>query len=196
MTRQEVEQIENYLEGKLSGQELEEFEARMNEDTFFKDRVKEQKKLMVNLGFYGKRKAIKQKLNLYHNELKQERSKKDKSKVVKFLRVHYPTIAVAASVAVITVFATLFSIEYMHSVEKQQHAYYKELRRDLDKIRTSQDKIIRKINEDNKIVSPQSEGTGFAIAPGYLVTSYHIVKGADSVLIENKHYKSLKAVVV
>lgn len=197
MTRQEAELIERYLEGKLEGQELTDFEAKRRDDVLFNDRVEEQRKLVANLGVYGRRKELKKKLNAYHAELQQERRKKERSKIVKFFHVHYPTIAVAASVAIITVFATLFSIEYLHSIEKKQHAYYKELRRDLDKIRTSQKKIIQEINADAKTVVTLSGGTGFAItSSGYLVTSYHIVKGADSVLIENKHYKNLKAVVV
>ncbi len=198
MTRNELELIENYLQGKLQGAELADFEQRMKADEAFSSRVAEQKKLMSALNYYGQRSELKGKLNAYHNELKKEEKLKKRPKIIKFFITQYPTIAVAASVAIITVFATLFSIEYLHSIEKKQHAYYKELRRDLDKIKSSQNKIIKEINTtDTKKNLPRSGGTGFAItANGYIVTSYHIVKEADSVLIENSRYKSLKAVVV
>jgi len=197
MKRSEIELIENYLEGKLVGAELADFEERMKSDPIFSGWVAEQKELVNNLNYYGKRAALKENLNTYHTELKHERKLKNRPRIVRFFATQYPTIAVAASVAIITVFATLFSIEYLHSIEKQQHAYYRELRRDLDRIRNSQNKIIEEITTDNKKELPHSGGTGFAISSsGYLVTSYHIVKDADSVLIENNRYKNLKAVVV
>jgi len=197
MKRTEIELIENYLEGKLTGAALADFEERLKTDPVFNNWVAEQKELVSKLNYYGKRTALHEQLNAHHAELKQEQKLKNKSRIAKFFITQYPTIAVAASVAIITVFATLFSLEYIHSVEKQQHAYYRELRRDLDRIRKSQNKIIEEITTDNKKELPRSGGTGFAISSsGYLVTSYHIIKGADSVLIENNRYKNLKAVVV
>jgi S1-C subfamily serine protease len=107
-----------------------------------------------------------------------------------FLKTNRTTMAVAASVAILTVFSTLLSIELWNSLGKQQNNRYVELRRDLDRIKKSQRAMIRGFNQKP---SPKTEinpgtfsGTGFALtSDGYIVTSYHVINEADSVYIEN-----------
>lgn len=111
-------------------------------------------------------------------------------------RAHRVTMGVAAMVAILTAFSTLW-LTAAWKRSQQQSAYgFALLRREVDKLKRSQRAIIRDINasapgttaeqpdEENGRAAAFS-GTGFALsANGYLVTSYHVVKDADSVLVE------------
>jgi serine protease Do len=99
---------------------------------------------------------------------------------------------VAASVAILTVFGTLLSVDLWRSMGQQQAARYSALRREVEGIKKSQRDIIRGITGESKSAPKDYDpgnfsGTGFAISSdGYLVTSYHVINDADSVFIENR----------
>src|SRR5690606_9611861 len=74
---------------------------------------------------------------------------------------------------------------------------YSALKRDMETIKKSQNDLIRNINSktvNKKNIAPsQYGGTGFALSSnGYLITNYHVVKGADSVYIQNNKGESFK----
>ncbi|MBC7449006.1 MAG: trypsin-like peptidase domain-containing protein [Hymenobacteraceae bacterium] len=111
-------------------------------------------------------------------------------------RAHRLTMGVAASVAILTAFSTLW-LTAAWKRSQQQSAYgFALLRREVDKLKRTQTAIIRDINATTPgttIEQPDADGgraasfsgTGFALsANGYLVTSYHVVKDADSLLVE------------
>ncbi|WP_026462675.1 S1C family serine protease [Adhaeribacter aquaticus] len=196
--------IENYLNGQLQGDALLDFEHQLETDPVMAEYFKQYKEVTSTLGFYNNRKALKQKLNAIHADLEENQApalspfgNKEKRKF--FWNQHYATIAVAASVAILTVFGTLLSVDLWRSMGKQQAARYSALRREVENIKSSQRAIIRDItgslaNPSKEEVNPGNfTGTGFVISPdGYLVTSYHVINGADSVFIENRVGKRYK----
>lgn len=108
---------------------------------------------------------------------------------------------VAASVAIVAVFSTLWLSGYYKTIEKTS-TNYSALRRDMNTVKknvNAQNAVIRNINNEKK--NGQSEGhfgaTGFIISPnGYVVTNYHVVKDADSVHLQNTKGDSFRADVI
>lgn len=107
---------------------------------------------------------------------------------------HRATVGVAASVAVLAVFGSLLGLEWWRAANTKPSMYgYTVLRRELNKLQSNQRALSRSLNQVDagKSVAPvlanngKFSGTGFALtADGYLVTSYHVIQGADSLLIE------------
>jgi serine protease Do len=192
------QQIERYLNGQLDGQALSDFEQQLATDPLLAEELRQFREVTGTLRFYTQRKALKQKLAALHEEMEPRANKalvnpfagKEQRRI--FWHQHYATIAVAASVAILTVFGTLLSVDLWRSMGQQQAARYSALRREVEGIKKSQRDIIRGITGDAKATPKEFNpgnfsGTGFAISSdGYLVTSYHVISGADSVFIENR----------
>ena len=99
----------------------------------------------------------------------------------------------------LSVFGTLWSVQQLKAPVRQQTARYVELRREVELLKKTQTAIINGINDATKPVPRPAafSGTGFAISSeGYLVTSSHVVEGADSVLIENEAGQKYKVVEI
>lgn len=196
------EQIENYLGGHMQPREVEAFEQRIRLEPDLAKEVAAQKALLSSFEVYGKRKSLKLQLESIHEEMKVQQ---EKTKIIPlsnygirvFWKKHLTTMAVAASVAVITVISTLMTIDYVQSLESRQITYYRALKRDLDNIKKTQNKITGPVVSSPATATPERQvrysATGFVIsANGYLVTNYHVVEGADSLYIESKLDKSIR----
>src|SRR5690349_20385397 len=100
-----IEQFDDYLEGRLSAEEILLFEQRLTSDKLFADAFVEHKKLVAGIQAVSFRKNFKQLLKETHaREI-------GNSKVItlgeNFARRHGKTIAVAASTAFIAVLSTV-----------------------------------------------------------------------------------------
>jgi len=187
------EQIERYLAGNMDSAERASFEALMQTDGRLKEQVIEHKQLLQAMKIYGKRQVLKGRLNTIHKQLEAEQNpaaSNEPSLLWKVFRNrHAQTIAVAASVSLFSVIGTLWSVHQLKDPVQQQSARYVELRREVDRLKKAQSAII---NDINQAATPaprpaRFSGTGFAISSdGYLVTSSHVIEGADSIMIENK----------
>ncbi len=188
--------IERYLSGEMPMPEALEFEAQLRLDPVLARQAREFEELTTTLQKQAQRRQVKKKLQAIHNEMEKvaEPIMRPLAKTPKwrvFWNAHSTTVAVAASVAILTVFSTLLSIQLWNAMGKQQTIRYTELRREVEKIKKNQRAINRVFNQ----ITPKTEvnpgtfsGTGFALTEnGYFVTSYHVIKGADSVYIENKN---------
>lgn len=115
-------------------------------------------------------------------------------------QTYRPTFAVAAAVAIMTTFATLFLVRYYRNSSQQQEQYSM-LRRDVQAIKKSQSQILDGLSVRRKsliTVNPgQVSGSSFLLtADGYLVTNNHTVQGADSVYVQSQAGEVYKARVV
>jgi S1-C subfamily serine protease len=189
------EQIERYLSGGMPAEEKAAFEALLLTDLRLAEKVQEHRQLMQAMQHYGQRQGLRQKLNAIHSDMEAEQTATEDEHMPPTWRVfwkkHSQTMAVAASVSLLSVLGTLFSVQQMKAPVQQQTARYIELRREVEKIKKEQQELINGIaSADATAPAPRSarfSGTGFAIsADGYIVTSSHVIAGADSVLIENK----------
>lgn len=187
------EQIERYLAGNMDSAERASFEALMQTDIRLKEQVKEHKQLLDAMQLYGKRRSLRATLNTIHSQLEVNSvpaTKEQPSVLWKVFRNrHAQTIAVAASVSLFSVMGTLWSVQQLKKPVEQQTVRYVELRREVDRLKKAQSAIINDISQA-AVPAPRParfSGTGFAISSdGYLVTSSHVIEGADSIMIENK----------
>ena len=119
-----------------------------------------------------------------------------------FWNGHRATIGVAASVAVMAVFSTLLGLEWWKAAREKPSLYgYTVLRREVDKLKQGQRALSRNLSQLDANTEVNSgkgagrdakdqgkfSGTGFALtADGYLVTSYHVIQDADSLVVEGR----------
>ncbi len=192
MSNEELDLIEKYLAGALSQAEQSQFERRMKEDISFREQVETHQSFLESLKSFDDRKSLKRMLNEMH-EGEETAVIKAKSFSIRKL---WPTIAMAASVALVIATGTLFMARWF---DLEHQTNYQELRKNVEKLKKSQTQILENIKANNKkdFAPGKYSGSGFLISSnGYVVTSYHVVKAADSVYIENDKYGKLKTSVV
>lgn len=191
------EMLDRYVQGHLSDEERIRLTAKMADDKDFSRRADEHQNLYNAIKLYGKREAVKRTLTSFEKDLLPSPALQHKKPTL--IKKYWPMVAVAASVAFVSIVGTMLMTQ---SIQTQQTAIYKELRRNVaqvEQIKKSQSILLADIAKtQNPPPQPgRYAGTGFLISSnGYLVTSYHVVNGADSVFIENSTYGRLKAVLV
>jgi len=193
ISKEEYEQVEKYLNGELSSADCAQVELRIKQDPTFAQEVAEHRSLLNSFRLYGNRLDVYEKLDAFHQEMETDSHFVQTSAfnhygIKVFWKKHLATMAVAASVALITVFSALLTADYVRSVESQQLNYYRALKRDLDKIKRTQQTITNKpgIPTAPVLRRERYSATGFVVSPnGYLVTDYHVIEGADSLYIES-----------
>jgi S1-C subfamily serine protease len=197
-TGKDWEEMEQYLDGKLSASEANLFEIKLQTDNELLQLMLEHKKMKEALSAYGERVMLKQKLEQIHLASIVKSQQKPQHNLKVFWIQHYKTMAVAASVSLLVAISTLVYINFQR-VQTRQSANFKALRKDMDKIKRSQSALINNLNTPKKeeIAPANYSGTGFALTQdGYFITSLHIIKDADSVFIQNQNAETFKAVTV
>lgn len=127
------------------------------------------------------------------------RISRTEEKLRAFWHGHRATMMVAAAVAVLAVFTTLLGLEMYRTAQKPSLYGYTVLRREVERIKRTQRSMNRALNQMDTTQPEKSNpgkfsGTGFALtADGYLVTSYHVIQGADSLLIESRDRQRFRA---
>ncbi|GAB2549532.1 trypsin-like peptidase domain-containing protein [Rufibacter soli] len=196
--RELLELIERYHQHQVTSSERQALEAQMAADPAFAQQVREAQLFHAALQNHGKQKSLRDRLNRQHQAWKQENQVAAPEPVLLrrrtpmqiFMRRYGATMGVAATVAIVTVFSSLLGMEMWRNATKQQTARYVELRREVDALKRQQDALLNTTPSSPRAttVNPgQFTGTGFALtSDGYFVTSYHVIEGADSLMIENK----------
>lgn len=157
---------------------------------------------------YGDRIRFRRKLNIVHAQIDMAamraeadgyRSETAPLPPRSFWRTYGTTLAVAASVAVVTTFCSIFlyrSYQQSHRQEQQ----YSQLSKEIQAVKTSQRRLISNLNGRRRALSvnpAQVAGSGFLLTPdGYFVTNNHIVRGADSVYVQSAKGEVYKARIV
>lgn len=199
MTNKQIEQIERYLDGQLSVEELHQFEQALNNDKILVQEVEAHQKLRRGFDKYAKGKQLKSMLNEFHQEMTAQGKVRPSTLnfSIKLLQKKYlPTIAVAASVALIAVLSTVFTLDYIKTLEGKQYSRVQQLARELNQTKLSINDLKNTIKaQENQYSRVQkSGGTCFVISTdGYLITNYHVVKKTnqqaegivDSLVIES-----------
>lgn len=191
------ELAEAWIDGRMNAADRQLLEERKHIDPAFAAEFQEAVNMLQSLQGSGEHKRFKTALAQAQKAASLQQEHTIVPKTISLVRNHWRTAAIAASIAIITSLAT-FSIT-RHN-DKKIASQYSLLRRDLETYKRSQNKLIKDIKEQST-VTPQLEarytGTGFAISnDGYLVTSYHVIAGADSVYIQNRDGNYYKTHVV
>ena len=186
--------IDRYVKGKASPEEIKLLEAKVQESEKLRGYVQEYHELVNGMVEFGQHRELKNKLEVIHKE---EISKSEASSKTFKINKYWAVTAVAASVALISVLGTVLLTNWYDS---QREAQYKSLVGVVNKMNQDYKKLAPDVAALKKQLAPRNYnymGTCFMISrDGYLVTSYHVVKGADSLHIVNTKFGELKASVV
>lgn len=110
------------------------------------------------------------------------------------------TLAVAASVALITTFGSIFLYHSYQQGHQQQEEQYRLLSKEIQAVKYSQRQLLNDFNGRGRGLSinpAQVAGSGFLLtADGYFVTNNHIVRDADSVYVQSAKGEVYKARVI
>ncbi|MBK9285463.1 MAG: trypsin-like peptidase domain-containing protein [Sphingobacteriaceae bacterium] len=181
--------FDKYLQGKLNSEEQEQFEERLQHDEIFSKAFREHASLINTLKSHGKSKIFKSLLKSIHE--------KEYAGQAKIISIHHQpetfgkragrTAMVAASAAIIAVLSTITILSTGGYFFKQQSNQITELGL---KLKATNEGIVEGLtrNTQKTTYAPANlEGSAFALNnSGYIVTSLHMIKGADSVFVENK----------
>jgi S1-C subfamily serine protease len=183
----ELEIVDKYFKNSLNEEERLALEEKMKSDPAFKREVEEHFTFLKSLNRYSERKALKQNLDSFHTEIE---AKIEKTSVGNRIGL-WTTLGLAASVALVSALITFFM---MRAYDNQHQADFQILRMNVNQLKNS----IAKISTNKKTVAPSKyRGTGFLVSPnGYIATSYHVVKTADSIVVENEKFGRLKTTFV
>lgn len=203
-----IDQIEAYLNGDMSPEELLMFEERRAVDPLLDQSVVKHQNFISHLKSYGQHKRLLSEMNAIHETLDIEQMKSEvlpfSSKVVMLWRKYKVNAAVAASVAVFAAVSTLFATGYFshnNSGVSDNIALRREMSREINnKVARSHNEILNNIKANNQKAPVDPAvfgGTGFALTGnGYLVTNYHVIKDADSIYVQNAEGEQYKAQTV
>jgi serine protease Do len=189
---EKYEQIEQYLRGDMNQEDKRSFEEKIKADRDLALEVEQHAGIIRGLKSMAKKSVIKNKLDTYHAELELKQLKPVRG-IRRYMNVNSPVFAVAASLALLVAVTAFLLTDH---VSEKQTAYYRELSIDVNILKKDQNKILNQIKEGQKstatpeIIDEKYRGTAFAISQdGYLITSYHIIKGAKTIYIENSSGK-------
>ena len=188
--------IDRYVKGQLTKEENSSLEEKLKQSETFSQYVEDHMELVDAMIEFGRRNELKKKLDEFNTEMVGTSIKPIFVHRKSRWRKYWKYTAIAASVALFSVLSTTLVINYMDS---RQEAIIVPLRRKIDQIDRSQ-QILKKDIAETKRKENEFQGnyagTCFMISKdGFLMTSFHVVKDADSIKIENEKFGVLNASV-
>lgn len=193
-----IEQIEAYLNGKMTEDERAAFEKLRLSDASIDQKVVEHQQFLLQLGEYGFRRKLALQMEEAHEKLDIPAMKAEVMPKSYFLKVLWNkyrlNAAVAASVAILAVLGTMLSTGYF-SRTSANNSNYSALRREIINMKRSQHALIKNIQGQSQEPAEPAEfgGTGFALSEdGFVVTNAHVINGARSIYIQDSEGDSYK----
>lgn len=194
-----TEIFDNYLKGKLNEQESVQFEERLHNDEVFAKAFHQHTALITAVKHHEKVKDIRDLLKKTHE--------KEFGGQAKIISIHHQpetfgkragrTAMVAASAAAIAVLSTIAILSTGGYLFKQQSNQITELGL---KLKATNEGIVEGLTRSSQkvVYAPANlEGSAFAINnAGYIITSLHMIKEADSVFVENSTMQRTNAKVI
>jgi serine protease Do len=196
--------FDHYLKGELNEQEKQEFETRLAGDPVFSEAFRKHKTIISALQQHDEREQIRNKMKQIHSEEFGSEARILPLEKDNFARRYGRTVMVAASTALIAVLSTVAILSAGGYLLIQNNKGLQELEKKVDDLKYSQDAIVEgiivgaeNIKSKVKYAPANYEGSAFAYNNnGYVVTSYHVVHGADSVFLQNTGMERTAAKVV
>lgn len=191
-----------YIDGMMSGQERQRFEEQLASDPVLSTAMEEHLQLLETLGKLNKRSELKKKLQEIHE---QEFGINNRVIAIgrdeNFAKKHGKTIAVAASTAFIAVLTTVAILSTGGYLLKRQSNQIIDLNRVVMELKASSNAIVEGITRGSQkkiVYAPANlEGSAFALNnEGLILTSFHVVSGADSIFVQNSHMERTRADLV
>ncbi len=196
-----VDLFDDYLQERVSKEQKQEFEERLISDAVFANAFEEHRLAITLLNKNEEREQLRKALKAIHEQEFGKEAKIIPIKKEGSIQKYAKTAAMAASVGLVAVLSTLALLSTGGYLLKQQSNDITDLKRDIVELKYSQDAIVKGITSAGekkiKYAPANFEGTGFALNnKGYIITSWHMVNGADSIFIENsKTERSLTKII-
>lgn len=196
-----IDWADQYLQGDLVKEDAMSFENFCASNPDYAEIFEEHKSFVQSLQKTELRNVFQQALVAESNNFQQEKNKPSLGQIASLWNRLQINAGVAAAVALVSVFSTLWITGYFTSIKKA-NTDYSALRREMNSVKknvTEQHKAIQNINNDkNKSQAPIHFGaTGFMLTKdGYVVTNYHVINGADSIHLQNVKGQAYKAQII
>ncbi|TYR33880.1 trypsin-like peptidase domain-containing protein [Sphingobacterium phlebotomi] len=194
-----------YLRGELSHEDQLKFEMYCAENPANAELFAQHKAFLTTMKRAESRSNFKRNLEHIAQDYHKVHTPKPATKVISLWDRLKLNAAVAAAIAIVSVFSTLWLTGYYKNLRKAT-SDYSALRRDMNTVKrnvNAQNAAIQNINntkdntKDNVKETMHYGATGFMITKnGYVVTNYHVITGADSVHLQNHKGESFKADIV
>lgn len=192
---------DQYLRNELSKEETATFEDFCHQNPEFAELLDQHISFLNQWQETEKHNKFKKLLLEEGENIESIQVEKTTPKIVSLWKKLQINIGVAAAVAILSVFSSLWLTGYFSSL-KQATTDYSALRREVNSVKKNvneQNKAIQNINSNkSKDANAMHFGaTGFMLTKdGYVVTNYHVVNGADSVHLQNNKGQAYKAQIV
>lgn len=182
----QAEIFDDYINGTLTGEDRTNFEKSLETNEALAKAFNGHKLFLDTLAKAERRNGLKARLQTIHKE-----EFGNDAKIVSvstFASRHGKTIAVAASTALIAVLSTVAILSTGGYLLTRQNDEITNLNRKVNELEASQAGIVDVMTRPKKAVYAPANIAGSAFAlnnAGYVLTSYHMVKDADSIFIQN-----------
>lgn len=186
---------EGYVAHSLTEAEQTSLKNKLAEDATFSTTFYECVNTIRSLQANGEQRRFKTMLKEVHQK-RNATAPKPAPKTIAINKHYWRTAAVAAGIALVTSISTYLIIA---NNNKRIASQYSLLKRDLEKYKRSQYRLINNITGEKRQPSQDARysGTGFALNnDGYLVTNYHVTADADSVYIQHNDGNYYRADVI
>ncbi|WDF69445.1 trypsin-like peptidase domain-containing protein [Sphingobacterium oryzagri] len=191
---------DSYLRGELSDEERARFEAYCAEQPQHAEQFAQHKNFLSDFNKTDARINFKKNLSYTAEHYFLENEAERPTKVLRLWNKLKLNVAMAAAIAIVSVFSTLWLTGYYANLKKTT-TDYSALRRDMNNVKrnvNAHNAEIKNIKSDKDNSEAMHFGaTGFMITrDGYVVTNYHVITGADSVHLQNHKGQSFKADII
>jgi serine protease Do len=193
--------FDDYINNQLGESERQDFEKQLRTDVALATAFGEHRQLLGSLAIHEKREQLTKKLQAIHEkEVGINKGIISLQREDNFASRHGRTIAVAASTAFIAVLSTVAVLSAGGYLFRQQSNQITDLNRVVMELKASSDGIVEGITKPAKkaAYAPANlEGSAFAINNrGYILTSFHVVNGADSIFVQNNTTERAHATLI
>lgn len=186
-----TDQFDDYLLGNLNTEQKKEFEQQLNSDPEFANAFEKHRKLFHLLNLSEERIQLRKALKAIHESEIGIEPKIIPIKKEATIKKVGKTVAMAAGVGLVAVLTTLALLSTGGYLLKKQGNEMEVMSHKLEMLESNQEAIVKGITSVGekavKVAPANLEGSGFALNnKGFILTSWHMVNGADSIFIENK----------
>ncbi len=194
-----IEKIEQYLRGELSGDALTTFENQLTTDALLQKEIADYEEIFEAL-------KLEQDSAFVAKQLVLAREQEDRTtqhlytSLRSYASKYWQTAAIAASVAFLASTMT-FYVAKKSFIKENDSRIIQLVNKDLRAIKKQQVDIRKDLNEVKTNVAPDYPsnytGTGFALTnDGYAITNLHVIAGGTKVFLFTKDGKTYKCNVV
>lgn len=190
------EQIERYLLGKMEEAEVRDFEARIAADSELSAEVEEMRELFDSLNHHAEVSRLKTRLDVIHDSMRRKERLPKREKISRRRRF-FTTTAIAASVSIITFITSLYILNTSERKRRlKENTAYEELSGKVEELFKKQDSIegdvfsLKKDTKKSHVKEMGLYGTCFPISEKYMLTSFHLIKDADRIEVEEVYDSS------